>query len=330
MIALREAAGEILVRIGRERSDVVVLDGDIAGGTGMHRFRAAFPERVMQFGIAEQNMVGVAAGLATTGLVPIVTTFAVFLSMRALEQARTTVAYSGLPVKLVAAHPGLDVGPDGPSAQAIEDLAIFRAVPGFSVFSPADRHELEWALRTMLDLPGPCYVRTGRSAVPDVHARLGDWTVGEPIVLRTGRQLTILATGILVHRALAAAEILSREGVEAEVLSVPTLKPFDGAALARHVAATGLAVTAEDHNVIGGLGGAVAEALCEHGPAPLLRLGVRDVFACSGEPDELAAAYGLDVDGVVAACREARRRFPGRGSPPSGAALHRTILAEHG
>ena len=308
MIALREAAGEILVQIGRERKDFVVLDGDLAGGTGMHHFRKAFPERFIQCGIAEQNMVGVAAGLATTGVIPIATSFAVFLSMRALEQARTAAAYSGLPVKLVAAHPGLDVGPDGPSAQAIEDLAIFRAIPGFTVFSPADRHELEWVLRTMLELEGPCYVRTGRSEVPDVHGKRDAWFVGEPLRLRRGTDLTVFATGIMVHRALAAAEILSGAGIEATVVSVPTLKPLDGRAIARLVAETGVAVTAEDHNIIGGLGGAVAEALCEHGPAPLERVGVADDFACSGEPDALATAYHIDVDGVVAGCRRALAR----------------------
>ena len=305
MIALREAAGEILVALGRERSDFVVLDGDIAGGTGMHRFRRAFPERFVQCGIAEQNMMGVAAGLATTGIIPIATTFAVFLSMRALEQARTSVAYPNLPVKIVAAHPGLDTGPDGPTAQAIEDLAIFRAIPNFTVFSPGDRHELAWALRTMLDLPGPCYLRTGRSEVPDLHDAPGDWRLGAPIVLREGADVAVFATGILAHRALQAAETLATEGVDAAVLSVPVLKPLDPAAVAAWARRTGAVVTAEDHNVIGGLGGAVAETLSEHAPTPLVRVGVQDRFAESGEPDELAQAYGIDAAGVVAGCRAA-------------------------
>ena len=290
--SLREAFGKALVDLGRHPIDFVVLDADIAGGTGTHHFFKAYPKRFFQFGIAEQNMMAVASGMASVGIVPFVTTFAVFC-LRALEQARLSVAYAQRNVKIVGSHPGLDVGPDGGSAQALEDLAAFRAIPGMAVVSPADPIEMEQATKAILEYQGPVYMRTGRSPARRIFSSAHQFTLGEGSILRDGNDVTIVACGVEVARALDAAELLAKEGINARVVNMATIKPLDSELLVRCAEETGAFVTAEDHNIHGGLGSAVAELLAQTIPCPIEFVGVRDCFGESGEPEELAEKYQL-------------------------------------
>ena len=301
--SLREAFGRALVAAGRRRTDFVVLDADVAGGTCTAHFKAAFPGRFYDFGIAEQNMMAAAAGFAATGLIPVVTTFAVFATMRALEQLRTFIAYPRFNVKVAGSHCGLDVGPDGATAQAIEDLAITRAIPNLTVVVPADPVEMGCAVDAILAHDGPVYLRTGRSPLPVVFGAGHRFEIGRAQVLEEGSDVTLVAAGTLVHRTLAASAILRREGIRARVVNCPTLKPLDVACLVDCATRTGAIVTAEDHSVVGGLGGAVAEALAVHCPVPMAMVGVRDRFGASGDPEALAAHFGLAVADVVAAAR---------------------------
>src|SRR5882757_1779237 len=252
--SLREAFGKALSGLANEFPKLVVLDADIAGGTGVHHFRKSHPERFLQFGIAEQNMMAAAAGLAAVGFLPVVTTFAVFC-LRAIEQARLSIAYAKRNVKIVASHPGLDVGPDGGSAQALEDMAAFRAIPGMTVISPADPIEMALATKAVLDFDGPVYMRTGRSAATRLFSDDHRFEIGKGQVLRDGQDVTLVACGVEVARALAAAELLAASKVSARVINMPTIKPIDAAILAEASAETGCMVTAEDHNIYGGLGG---------------------------------------------------------------------------
>ncbi|OHB24741.1 MAG: transketolase [Desulfuromonadaceae bacterium GWC2_58_13] len=305
--SLREAFGKALVDLARNRPEVVVLDADIAGGTGVHHFRKAYPERFYQCGIAEQNMMAVAGGMAATGLVPFVTTFAVFC-LRAIEQARLSIAYCRRNVKIVASHPGLDVGPDGASAQALEDLAAFRAIPGMVVVSPADPLEMAQATAAIMNYRGPVYMRTGRSPARRV---LGDdyrFELGRGRVLRDGSDVTLVACGVEVARALDAAQLLDAQGISARVVNMATIKPIDTELLVRCAEETGCIVTAEDHNIFGGLGSAVAEALVQTSPCPMEFVGVQDVFGESGEPDELAEKYGLTGIFIADAAQTAIKR----------------------
>ena len=305
---MREAFGRQLVELAGARDDFVVLDADVAGGTGTSAFREAFPERFIQCGIAEQNMFAMAAGLATTGVIPIVTCYAVFAAMRAVEQARNAIAYPDFNVKIAASHLGLDVGPDGATHQCLEDIAIYRAIPNMRVISPADPLEMQAMLPHMLDTPGPFYLRTGRSPLPPVCESGWSFEPGKGIWLRQGTDVAIICVGVMTHRALAAAEMLAAEGVDCAVLNMAWLKPLDADAVERAARACGVIVTAEDHNVLGGLGSAVAETVCERYPVPMVRVGVQDVFGESGEPEELAQAYGLDAAAIAAGVREALRR----------------------
>jgi transketolase len=302
-VSLREAFGRALVAAGGQRDDFVVLDADVAGGTGTHHFKHAFPNRFYDFGIAEQNMMAAAAGIAATGLVPVVTTFAVFATMRALEQLRTFAAYPRFPVKVAGSHCGLDVGPDGATAQALEDLAITRAIPNLTVVVPADAVEMAAAVDAILDHPGPVYLRTGRSPLPTLFGAGHRFVLGHAQVLEDGDDVTLVAAGTMVHRALAAAAMLRREGIRARVVNCPTLKPLDAGCLVESAARTGAIVTAEDHSVIGGLGGAVAEALAIRSPVPMAMVGVRDRFGASGDPDALARHFGVTAEDVAAAAR---------------------------
>jgi transketolase len=302
-VSLREAFGRALVAAGRRRDDFVVLDADVAGGTGVHHFKQAFPARFYDFGIAEQNMMAAAAGIATTGLTPVVTTFAVFATMRALEQLRTFVAYARLGVKVAGSHCGVDVGPDGATAQALEDLAITRAIPNLAVVVPADPVEMAQAVDAILAHDGPVYLRTGRSPVPTLFGARHEFALGRAQVLEEGDDVTLVACGPMVYRAIAAATALRAEGIRARVVNCPTVKPLDVDCLVASAERTGAIVTAEDHSIVGGLGGAVAEALAEHCPVPLLRVGVRDRFGASGAPDELARHFGLTAEDVAAAAR---------------------------
>jgi transketolase len=305
--SLREAFGKALADCANDYPNVVVLDADIAGGTGVHHFRKSNPDRFFQFGIAEQNMMAAAGGMAATGLIPIVTTFAVFC-LRAIEQARLSIAYAKRNVKIVASHPGLDVGPDGGSAQALEDIAAFRAIPGMTVISPADAEEMRQATRAVLEFEGPVYMRTGRSPSHRIFDAGHKFQIGKGHVLRSGTDVTIVACGVEVARALDAAAILEREGISARVVDMATIKPIDTALLAAAARETGCLVTAEDHNIHGGLGGAVAEALAQTHPCPIEFVGVRDTFGQSGEPEELAEHYGLTGPFIADAARRAIAR----------------------
>ena len=305
--SLREAFGKALTDMANEFPNVVVLDADIAGGTGVHHFRKAFPERFFQFGIAEQNMMAAAGGMAATGLVPIVTTFAVFC-LRAVEQARLSIAYGRRNVKIVASHPGLDVGPDGGSAQALEDIAAFRAIPGMTVISPADAEEMRQATRAVLEFDGPVYMRTGRSASVRLFEPGHTFEIGKGQILRQGTDVSLVACGVEVARALDAAEILAHDNINARVINMPTIKPIDRAMLVAASNETGCIVTAEDHNIYGGLGGAVAEAIVQSAPCPIEFVGVRDEFGQSGEPQELAEHYQLTGPFIADAARRAIAR----------------------
>ena len=305
--SLREAFGKALALAGDTIPNLVVLDADIAGGTGVHHFRTRHPERLIQFGIAEQNMMAAAGGMAAVGLIPVVTTFAVFC-LRAIEQARLSLCYARRNAKIVASHPGLDVGPDGGSAQALEDMAAFRAIPGMVVISPADPIEMALATRAMLAYDGPVYMRTGRSPSPRLFGDDHKFAIGKGQILRDGKDVTIIACGVEVARALAAAETLKEDGIDARVVNMPTIKPIDADLIARCARETGAIVTAEDHNIHGGLGSAVCEALAATVPCPVEFVGVKDVFGASGEPEELAYAFEISAPFIAAAARRALKR----------------------
>jgi transketolase len=305
--SLREAFGKALSGLADEFPKLVVLDADIAGGTGVHHFRKSHPSRFLQFGIAEQNMMAAAGGLAAVGLLPVVTTFAVFC-LRAIEQARLSLAYAKRNAKIVASHPGLDVGPDGGSAQALEDLAAYRAIPGMTVISPADPVETALATRAILEFDGPVYMRTGRSPAMRIFGDDHSFEIGKGKIVRDGSDVTIVACGVEVWRALDAAKLLETDGVSARVVNMATIKPIDTELLARCADETGAIVTAEDHNIHGGLGGAVAEALAATRPCPIEFIGVKDVFGASGEPEELATLYGLTAPHIAKAAKRAIAR----------------------
>lgn len=300
--SLRESFGKELTSLSAQYSNVVVLDADIAGGTGMHHFREAFPDRFIQCGIAEQNMMAMSGGLAATGLIPIVTTFSVFM-LRAIEQARLSIAYADMNVKIVASHPGLDTGPDGASAQCLEDLACFRSIPNMVVISPCDPVEMKQATQAILDYVGPVYMRTGRSNTQQILDDNYGFEIGKGQIINDGMDVTIVACGVEVARSLEAAAILSSEGISARVVNMSTIKPLDSKLLIQCAKETGAIVTAEDHSIIGGLGGAVAECLSINHPTPIEFIGVGDMFGESGEPDELSEKYELRAPYIVKAAK---------------------------
>jgi len=303
-IATREAYGKALVELGRENPDVVVLDADLAKSTKTISFKKHFPERFFDMGVAEQNMIGTAAGLAAAGKIAFASSFAVFAAGRAFEQVRNSVAYPALNVKIGASHAGITVGEDGGSHQSVEDIALMRVLPNMTVFVPADAVETSRVVRAAAEIDGPVYIRLGRMAVPVLHGDDFQFVAGKAVTMRQGRDVTVVACGIMVPAALEAAAALAGEGVEAGVLNVHTVKPLDVEALVAAAKATGAVVTAEEHSIIGGLGSAVAEALGEHYPVPLKRVGIRDVFGESGAPGELLVKYGLTPRDIVAAVKE--------------------------
>ncbi len=305
--SLREAFGKALVTLADEFPKLVLLDADIAGGTGVHHFRKSHPERFLQFGIAEQNMMAAAGGLAAVGLIPVVTTFAVFC-LRAVEQARLSIAYARRNAKIVASHPGIDVGPDGGSAQALEDMAAYRAIPGMTVISPADPIEMALATRAILQFDGPVYMRTGRSAAKRLFGDDHTFEIGKGQVIRDGADVTLVACGVEVARALEASDLLKADGISARVVNMATVKPIDSELLARCSEETGAIVTAEDHNIYGGLGGAVAEALAATKPCPIEFVGLKDTFGASGEPEELAEHFGISAPFIAEAAKRAVAR----------------------
>jgi len=307
-IATREAYGDVLVELGRENQDVVVLDADLAKSTKTINFKEVFPERFFDMGVAEQNMVGTAAGLAAAGKIPFCSSFAIFASGRAFEQVRNSVAYSALNVKIAASHAGITVGEDGGSHQSVEDIALMRVLPNMTVFVPADAAETAGAVRAAAAMKGPVYIRLGRSAVPVLHGTGFQFVPGRAVTLREGKDVTIIATGVMVSAALEAAGLLAGEGIEAGVLDVHTIKPLDVEAVVGAARRTGALVTAEEHSIIGGLGGAVAEVLGEHHPVPLKRVGIQDKFGESGKPAELLEKYGLTPAALMAAAKEVLAR----------------------
>jgi transketolase len=303
--ATREAFGATLVELAHEgRDDIVAVDADLSGSTTTGKFADKYPERHFNVGIAEQNMIGTAAGLSLAGKTPFTGSFAVFATGRAYDQIRNTVAYSGLNVKLAPTHSGITVGPDGGSHQMLEDIALMRVLPGMRVVVPADYNAARSAIRVASETPGPFYIRLGRAALPMVHPADFVFELGRAYVMREGSDVTIAAAGVMVERALAAADILEAEGVSAEVIDVMTIKPLDTDTLVASATKTGAVVTAEEHQIAGGLGSAIAEALAERLPVPMRLVGVRDVFGTSGEPDELMVHYGLTADDIAAAARE--------------------------
>lgn len=303
-IATRVAYGEALVQLGRENPDVVVLDADLAKSTRTADFGKNFPERFFDMGVAEQNMIGTAAGLAAAGKIPFCSSFAVFASGRAFDQVRNSVAYSRLNVKIGASHAGITVGEDGGSHQAIEDIALMRALPNMTIFVPADAVEAAGAVRAAAALKGPVYIRLGRSSVPVLHGPDFQFEPGRAVILREGGDAAILATGIMVAAALEAADLLAAEGIEVDVLDLHTIKPLDVEAVVATAKKTGALVTAEEHSIIGGLGSAVAEALVENHPTLLKRVGIPDRFGESGTPEELLEYFGLTPGRIAAAVKE--------------------------
>jgi transketolase len=297
--ATRDAYGDALLELGRKREDIVALDADLSGSTKTNKFAKEFPERFFNLGIAEQDMVGTAAGLALTGKVPFASTFAVFETGRAWDQIRLTVCYSRTNVKLVATHGGITVGEDGASHQALEDIALMRALPNMSVVVPADAAETASAINAVADHQGPVYVRLGRAKVPYVMPEDYSFTLGKAHVFHIGKDVNIVACGIMVGAALEAAGILKKEGIDAGVINMSTIKPLDETALLEAAKSSGAVVTAEEHSVIGGLGSAVSEFISENHPVTVRRIGVQDTFGCSGSPAELLAHHGLTADNIV-------------------------------
>jgi len=301
---LRQAYGETLVKLGSERDDFITVDADMCGATFVDIFRKEFPERHIRFGIAEQNMMCAAGGISTTGYIPIVNTMAVFASMRALEQFRTSIAFPKFNVKVVASHQGVDVGKDGPTHQCIEDMAIMRAIPNTVILNPVDPIELEAMMRFMLDYHGPVYLRTGRSPVPEVLDKDYNFSLGVWPVIRDGEDVSIVACGVMVEKALEAASILSEQGILAKVINASSIKPVDEEDFVLKVKKTGAVVTIEDHTLMGGVGTIVSDILCKHCPMPVEKIGLNDCFAESGLPKELFEKYSMTVEEI---CRRVKR-----------------------
>ncbi|WP_298040161.1 transketolase family protein [uncultured Desulfuromonas sp.] len=308
MIATRDAYGKTLVELGRENPRVVVLDADLSGSTKTAAFAKEFPERFFNAGIAEANMVGMAAGLSAGGMIPFASTFAVFAAGRAFEQIRQSLAYPSMNVKVVATHGGITVGEDGGSHQSIEDLAIMRALPNMTVLCPADGPETTAAIRAAAALDGPVFVRLGRGKVPVVFDEDCSFTVGRGKTAREGTDLTFVTTGLMTAQALEAARILEEEKVSARVVHLGSIKPLDVDLVLRAARETGAIVTAEEHSVIGGLGGAVCEVLAEGYPVPVERVGLRDVFGQSGTAEDLLVHYNLTPANLVEAAERVLRR----------------------
>lgn len=311
--SMREASGKALVAVGADFPQVVVLEADIGKSTQSIKFRDAYPERYFNIGVAEQNMAGFAAGLATTGLVPICSTYAVFMSMRALEPIRQSICYPRLDVKFAATHGGLATGIDGASHQAIEDIAIFRALPEMRVLVPADAASVEPAYRAALAHDGPVYIRLTRDAVPVLYDTPPALAFGKARLLAAGDDVTLWACGLMVSLALEARQLLAAEGVSARVVDSASVKPLDEALLVRCALETGAVVTCEDGVVNGGLGSAVAEALGERCPVPMERVGLRDTFGESGKPELLFDKYGMSPRHIAEAAKRVIRRGDARG-----------------
>ena len=304
MIATRDAYGEALAELGGENDKIVALDADLSGSTKTGVFAKKFPTRFFNMGIAEANMVGTAAGLASVGKIPFLSTFAIFAAGRGWEQIRQSVAYPKANVKIVATHGGVTVGEDGGSHQSVEDIAIMRAIPNMTVIVPADGEETKGAIRAAAAYKGPVYVRLGRNKVPNVSPAGHTFEIGKGCVVVPGTDLTFITTGLMTAQAVIAAEKLKAEGISARVLHIGTIKPLDKELVLQAAQETGAIVTAEEHSVVGGLGGAVAEYLAEECPTLMKRVGVYDRFGTSGKSDELIKYFGLNAETLIEEARE--------------------------
>ncbi|MDD7795659.1 transketolase family protein [Clostridium sp. 'White wine YQ'] len=305
-IATREAYGKTLAEIGQKNKNIVVLDADLSKSTKTADFQKVCADRFINMGIAEGNMMSVAAGISTCGKIPFVSTFAMFAAGRAFEQIRNSICYPRLNVKVCATHAGLTVGEDGASHQAIEDLALMRSIPGMTVICPSDAVETDAAIKAIAEFNGPCYVRLGRAAVNIVNDNADyKFQIGKGVTLKDGNDVTLVATGIMVDVVLEAREILEAEGISTRVINIHTLKPIDSEILVKAAKETGAIVSAEEHNIIGGLGSAISEVISEEVPVPVIKVGVKDTFGESGKPDELLKAYGLTAEEVVKAAKKA-------------------------
>ena len=298
-IATRESYGNALVELGKEHENLVVLDADLAGATKTGLFKKAFPERHIDCGIAEANMTGIAAGLATCGKVPFVSSFAMFAAGRAFEQVRNSIGYPHLNVKIGATHAGISVGEDGATHQCNEDIALMRAIPGMVVINPSDDIEARAAVKAAYEYEGPVYLRFGRLAIPVINDREDyKFEMGKGIVMKSGTDVTIVATGLCVGNALEAAEMLEKDGISAEVINIHTIKPLDEVLITASAKKTGKVVTVEEHSVIGGLGSAVCDCLCASAPVKVKKIGIYDQFGESGPAVELIKKYGLDGESI--------------------------------
>ncbi len=306
-IATRAAYGDAIVELAEEYPELVVLDADLSSATMTKKFSQTYPERFFNMGIAECNMTGVAAGLAACGKKPFTNTFAMFAAGRAFEQVRNSIAYPRLNVKVVGSHGGLSVGEDGATHQCCEDFATMRSIPGMMVCCPCDANEMRHAVRALLDYDGPAYLRLGRLAVETVTDAIDGYCfeLGRGVTLKDGADVTIIATGMMVQMALKAADILKKEGVDARIIDMHTIKPLDGELVLKAALETRAIVTSEEHNVIGGLGEAVAGFLGEHCPVPVVRHGVNDLFGRSGKAPLVLEAYGLSPEGIADKARQA-------------------------
>lgn len=298
-IATRDSYGAELIELGKDHEDIVVLDADLAEATRSGKFAEVFPERFIDCGIAEANMMGVAAGLAAAGKVPFASSFAMFAAGRAYEQVRNSIGYPHLNVKIGASHAGISVGEDGATHQCNEDIALMRSIPGMVVINPSDYIEGRAAVRAAYEHDGPVYMRFGRLTVPVINDRPDyKFELGKGVVLREGKDVTIIATGLPVNNCLEAAEKLAADGIDARVINIHTIKPLDEELVAAAAMETGKVVTVEEHSVIGGLGSAVCDVICEKAPAKVLKIGINDVFGESGPALELIKKYGLDTDSI--------------------------------
>ncbi len=304
--ATRESYGEALAELGEKYKNLVVLDADLAAATKTGIFKKKFPERFFDCGIAEANMMGVAAGMATAGMIPFASSFAMFAAGRAFEIVRNSIGYPHLNVKIGATHAGLSVGEDGATHQCCEDIALMRTIPGMVIINPADDVEAKAAVEAAINYQGPVYMRFGRLAVPVINDKdTYRFEIGKGIELVSGNDLTIIATGLMVGEALSAAETLKSEGIHARVINIHTIKPLDQEIILKAAKETGLLITVEEHSVIGGLGSAVAETVCEGYPVPVYRIGVQDQFGKSGPALEVLKAYGLSAENIVETTKKA-------------------------
>ncbi len=302
-IATRQAYGKALVELGQKNEDIVVLDADLAKSTMTIEFGKRFPQRFFDMGVAEQNLLGTAAGLAAGGKIPFASSFAVFATGRAYDQIRNSIAYPRLNVKIAATHAGITVGEDGASHQMLEDIALMRALPNMTVLVPADAVETRKAVFSAVEYEGPVYIRLGRPALPIIYDDSYCFRLGKASVLKEGDDVTIVSCGVMVSYTLEAAKKLQEEGISAHVINMSTIKPFDASSLIESVRKTGAVVTAEEHSIIGGLGSAVSEVISEQCPVPLFRIGVNDQFGESGPPQQLMDKYGLNIERIVEAAK---------------------------